>query len=102
MGLASYQLNIFAINAQKTQINRQMMAIQDERDIYSAQYDKIVNSNTEWYKDPNVKYLQSREDVLDNELGKLETQLKDIESNLEALEKGRDENLKNGIPSLAS
>lgn len=102
MGYSAYQLNIFAMNQQKVAINRQMMAIQDERDIYSTQYDKIVNSNTEWYKDPNVKYLQSREDALDNELGKLETQLKDIEKNLESLEKGRDENIKNGTPSLAS
>lgn len=102
MGYAAYQLNIFSMNARKTAINRQMMAIQDERDIYSTQYDKIVNSNTEWYKDPNVKYLQAREDALDNDLGKLETQLKDIEKNLEALEKGRDENIKNGTPSLAS
>lgn len=102
MGISSFQLNIFAKNAQKVAIERQQMAIQAERDIYTAQKSKIMSNDSEWYKDKNIKLLEAREENLDAQIKTLDTQLKDITSNLEALEKGRDEDLKKGIPSLAS
>ena len=100
MGISCFQLNIFAMTSQKSKIEKQMMSINDERDIVTAQLGKAYKKE-DWYKDANVKLLQSQDDRLDQELGQLETQLKAIQNNLESLEKQKENNIKNGVAKLA-
>lgn len=90
------------MSVQQSKINKQIMAITDQRELLTGQLNSIINSNTEWYKDSNVKILEAQDDQLDMQLGQLETQLKAIESNMEAFEKQKEENIKSGVPSLAS
>lgn len=101
MGISCFQLNILAMTSQKNAISKKMTAISDQRELLSGQMNSIINSNTEWYKDKNVKILESKDNQLDLELGQLETQLKDIESKLESYEKQKDNNIKNGVAKLA-
>lgn len=102
MGLASFQLNIFAMKQQLVAATRRQMAKEEEASFNSAQMTKLRSSNTEWYKDNEYAKLQVKEQQFDDELKTLDTKVKDIEKNIEALEKGRDDDLKRGIPSLAS
>ena len=95
MGIACFQLNIFALTQQKNRINKQLMTISDERDMVTTRLNKLIaNSEGGWYKDPNVKLLQSQDNNLDSEQKSIETQLKDIEAKLEAFEKQKENNIK--------
>ena len=101
MGIACFQLNIFAMTAQKSKINLQLMSISDERDAINTQLNGIIKNSTNWYKDPAVQLLQQQDDQLDNEQKNIESQLKALEASIEAFEKQKENNTKNEVPQLS-
>ena len=100
MGIASLQLNIFALTKHRAMKNREIMKIQDERELISQQMNFIMDNSETWYKDPEYKTFQKLDEQLDMEMETLETALEAIENNLKSIEEQKDNNVKD-VPSLA-
>ena len=102
MGIACFQLNIWALNQTKTVKSRKAMQISDKRDMVTTRLAKRMQEvGGEWFKDPDVKMLQNDENDLDNELKLIETVIKDIDEKLVKYEKQKEDNIKKEVPSLS-
>lgn len=101
MAICGPQLSIFALVSRRSDLELAITQISQRRQIVTMQLQELMNQD-EWYKDSNVKLLYLQDDNFDMQQKKLETDLKAVNSNLEAQEKLLDNNIKKDFaPSMS-